>query len=312
MLGVIPSERSDDPMGENATRMSKSSAAAADLLREGTRCEKAGLIDRALDLYREARQDQEDPSLLAEAWRLEAYAHHAQCDWGAALTAARRSGELARDSHHADLWAEALNAEGAVHLARGELDEASRLFARMLDLTEDPRIRGLAHQNLAIIHGQSGELAEADARLREAYDEFDRADYAWGKAHVLNNTVAVAIERGDFVAAEMQARRAVRLAREVDDLDLLAIATLNLAESLAGLEDWEQAQAEASVALGHFQSSGNVWRRVSCLRILGDMTVRLGDEATAQACWRRGLELAREIGADRDAALLDRRLEGGL
>jgi tetratricopeptide (TPR) repeat protein len=299
-------------MGENITHMGKSSAAAAELLREGTRCEKAGLVDRALELYREARREQDDPSLLAEAWRLEAYAHHTRCDWDAALRAAQLSGEIAQASGRADLWAEALNAEGAVHLARGELGEATRLFARMLELTSDPRVRGLAHQNLGIIHGQSGELVEADARLREAYDEFDRADYSWGKAHVLNNTVAVAIERRDFVAAEEQARRAVRQAREVDDLDLLAIATLNLAESLAGLEDWEQAQAEASVALGHFQSSGNVWRRVSCLRILGDMTARLGDETTAHAFWRRGLELAREIGADRDASLLDRRLEGGL
>jgi tetratricopeptide (TPR) repeat protein len=289
--------------------MSKSSAAAADLFREGLRCEKAGLLDRALDLYREARQDQTDPAILAEAWRLEAYAHHAGCHWDAALSGARRSGEIARACGRNDLWAEALNAEGAVHLGRGELSEAWSLFSEMLDLTDDPRIRGLAYQNLGIVNGQRGELSEADERLREAYDEFDRADYAWGKAHVLNNTVAVAIEREHFVVAEEQARRAVRLAREVDDLDLLAIATLNLAEALAGLEDWESAQAEASVALGHFQASGNLWRRVSCLRILGDMTARLGDQDTARAFWRRGLHVAREIGADRDASLLAHRLE---
>jgi tetratricopeptide (TPR) repeat protein len=198
-----------------------------------------------------------------------------------------------------------------VHLGRGALGEAKPLFEAMLELTAEPRIRGVALQNLGIIHGQLGELEAADQRLKEAYSEFDRADYVWGKAHVLNNKVAVAVERGDFGAAAELARQALGLARSVDDLDLLAIATLNLAEGLAGLGDLDAAQEQASIALGHFEVSGNRWRRVACLRILGDMTARRGDAATAQALWRRGLELAREIGADRDASLLEERLEGG-
>lgn len=290
--------------------MGKSSAAAAELLEDGIRCEKAGLLDRALDLYREARRDQTDLSVVASSWRLEAYAHHARCDWDRALAAARRSGEIARETGRADLRAEALNAEGAVHLARGALSEAESLFAGMLDLTDDPRIRGLALQNLGAVHGQRGELAKADECLRGAYDAFDRAGYTWGQAHVMNNRVAVAIERRDFKGAEAEGRSAVLLAREVGDLDLLAIGTLNLAEALAGLGDLESAQAEASVALGHFLASGNRWRRVSCLRILGDMTAGLGDEATARVLWQRGLELAAEIGAGRDIALLDQRLAG--
>lgn len=291
--------------------MGKSSAAAAELLEDGIRCEKAGQLDRALELYREARQDQSDPALLANSWRLEAYAHHVRCDWDRALGAAQRSGEIARESGRDDLRAEALNAEGAVHLARGALSEAESLFARMLDLTADARIRGLALQNLGAVHGQRREFEEADGCLRGAYEEFDRAGYRWGQAHVLNNRVAVAIERGDFEAAEAEGHSAVLLAREVGDLDLLAIGTLNLAEALAGLGDLESAQAEASVALGHFLASGNRWRRVSCLRILGDMTAGLGDEATARAFWQRGLELAAEIGADRDFTLLEQRLGGG-
>jgi hypothetical protein len=39
------------------------------------------------------------------------------------------------------------------------------------------------------------------------------------------------------------------------------------------------------------------------------MTARLGDQDTARAFWRRGLQVAREIGADRDASLLAHRLE---
>jgi len=288
--------------------MSKSGAASADLLRDGLRLEKAGLPDKALALYREARRDQSDPAVLAESWCLEAYAHHGRCAWDEALAAARTSAALAREAGRDDLRAEAFNAEGAVHLGRGAFSAAMPLFEAMLELSDDPRIRGLALQNLAIIHGQQGELDAADSRLKQAFQEFDRAGYAWGKAHVLNNTVAVAIERGDHAGAASTGPEALHLARAVGDLDLQAIATLNMAEALAGLGDIDAALEQASTALGHFQASGNRWRRIACLRVLGDMTGRRGDEATARAFWRRGLDLAREIGAERDVELLADRL----
>lgn len=291
--------------------MSKSGAASADLIRDGLRLEKAGRPDKALALYREARRDQDDPAVLADSWRMEAYAHHGRCAWDEALAAARRSGELAREAGRDDLTAEALNAEAAVHLGRGAFGAAAPLFEAMLELSDDPRIRGLALQNLATIHGQQGELDDADRRLNAAFQEFDRAGYGWGKAHVLNNTVALAIERGDHAGAASTGAEAIRLARSVEDLDLLAIATLNLAEALAGLGDVDAALAHASTALGHFQASGNHWRRVACLRVLGDVTARRGDGATARAFWRLGLDMAREIGAERDVSLLEDRLARG-
>jgi len=288
--------------------MSKSGAASADLLRDGLRLEMAGLPDKALALYREARRDQSDPVVLAESWRLEAFAHHGRCAWDEALAAARTSAALAREAGRDDLTAEAFNAEGAVHLGRGAFSAAMPLFEAMLELSDDPRIRGLALQNLAVIQGQEGELDAADRRLKQAFQEFDRAGYAWGKAHVLNNTVALAIERGDHAGAASTGPEALYLARAVGDLDLVAIATLNLAEAMAGLGDIDAALEQASTALGHFQASGNQWRRIACLRVLGDMTGHRGDEATARAFWRRGLDLAREIGAERDVELLADRL----
>lgn len=276
------------------------------------RCEKAGLLDKALQLYREARSKERDPALVAEAWRLESYVEHGRCAWEAALAAARQSGAIARAAGLDDLTAEALNAEAAVHLARGELDAAAALLEAMLDLTSVARVRGLALQNLGILYGQRGELEKAARQFEEALAEFERADYRWGQAHVLNNRVALALEvdAPDYDGAAALGQRAAALAREEGDLDLLAIARLNLAEALAGLGEHEQAQREASTALGQFQVSGNVWRRVSCLRILGDVSVARGDPDTARAMWERGLELARDIGAARDAIALETRLGG--
>jgi tetratricopeptide (TPR) repeat protein len=290
--------------------VSNSEARSSLLFEEGLRCEKAGLLDKALYLYREARADQSDPALLAESWRLEAYAQHGRCEWDEALSAARRSSEIARAASLRALEAEALNAEAAVHLARGELDVAATLFEAMLEMTDVARVRGLALQNLGILHGQSGQLAAAERRFEEAYVEFERADYAWGQAHVLNNRVALALqfEPPDYNAAARLGREAARLARAEGDLDLLAIARLNLAEALAGQGHLEQAQREASTALGQFQVAGNVWRRIACLRILGDVSAARGDPDTALAMWERGLVLAREIGASLEATQLEERL----
>jgi tetratricopeptide (TPR) repeat protein len=288
--------------------MGKSSAAARELLRDGLRFEKSGQLDRALELYREARRDGTDAALLAESWRLESYAEHGQCAWDAALAAARRSVEIARAAGLDELEAEALNAEAAVHLARGHLEAATPLLEAMLELAAAGRVRGLALQNLGIIEGQGGDLSAAERRFEEAYVEFERAAYGWGQAHVLNNRVALALERTDHQGAARLGREAKRLAQAENDLDLQGVARLNMAEALMGLDQFEEAQREASTALGHFQVSGNRWRRIACLRVLGDVSQAQGDAETARAMWRHGLELAREIDARRETGELEARL----
>ena len=291
--------------------MSNDRARAREHLDEGTRLEKAGLFERALEAYREARRGATDPDLLAEAWRLEAYAHHARSAWTEALDAARRSRRIATDLGRSDMMAEALNAEAAVHFSRGDLDAAMPLYEEMLAMSGDPRIRGLAHQNLGIIHARRDELDRAELRLAQAFDEFDGAEYEWGKAHVLNNRVGLALERKDPAEAARLSADAVSIARAVGDLELLAVATLNRAEALAALGRLDEAEQEASTALGHIEVSGNRWRRVACLRILGDLNAEQGDAVIAERFWTRALAVARELGAMLEVEQLERRLGPG-
>jgi hypothetical protein len=49
--------------------------------------------------------------------------------------------------------------------------------------------------------------------------------------------------------------------------------------------------------MGHFAESGNRWRQVECLRLLGTINERAGDRDGAARCYERGLALAQEIGA---------------
>lgn len=289
--------------------MGKTRTPADDRLAEGLRYEKAGLLDKALEVYRGVRATTSDAAVEAESWTLEAFVHHARGDWDAAERATARALELAREAGRWELVGEALNARATVHYSRGELPEAQRLFLEILELSEDPRVRGLALQNLGSLHGLLGELERSERRLEEADRHFQEAGYDWGRAHVNNNRAALALERAEFVAAEGASRRAAHVAQVIEDLDLLAIARMNLAEALAGQGRLAEAESEASQALGQFEVSGNAWRRVACMRILGDLSARQGDPALAERMWRRGLALARQIGATVEAAQIATRLE---
>ena len=291
--------------------MSNSRTRSDDSLAEGLRYEKAGLLEKALSHYREVRLGSRDASLVAESWTRESYVHHARGDWEAALAAAMRAAELARKLDRSDLEAEALNARAAVHYSRGAFPEAQQLFEQMLELSDDPRVRGLALQNLGSLHAQRGELELSEQRFAEADLHFEEAGYDWGRAHVHNNRAALALDRKDHAGAEAASRTAVQVARLSDDLDLLAIATMNLAEALMGLGRTEEAEVEASKALGQFEISQNAWRRVACFRILGDLSDRQGDAEVARRMWRRGLDLAGKIGATVEARELSERLLRG-
>lgn len=288
-----------------ASDSGKGRARRHEALEEGIRLAKGGLPERAIAVYRDVRATASDPADRAEAWRLEAYAQQALSEWPAALEAARASRRVAEELDRPALVAEAMNAEAAVHYGRGELEEAAALFEGMLELTDDPRIRGLAHQNLGIIHGRRGDAAGAESRLLEAYDEFERAGYAWGMAHVLNNRAGLALDREEYETAERLAEEAIGSAKRVDDLDLLAVSTLNYAEALEGLGRLDEAEERASTALGYFQTAGNRWRRISCYQILGSVHQRRGDHGLARRFWEEGLGLARQLGAATETARLE-------
>ena len=281
---------------------------ARKLLDDGLRLEKAGELERALACYVSALATVTDVETEAEAWRRRAHVHRARCEWPEALKAARRSADLAAQAGADALLAEALNAEAAVHHSRGDFDEALALYQKILQTTSDERIRGIALQNMASVRGMQHDMTAAENFLHAAYECFRTADYAWGKAHVLNNLGRVAFERGRLDEAEEQLQHAIAEAEAVDDRELAALARLNRAEVLLAQGEHDAAEEGAQAALLHFTTAGSAWRRIDCLRLLGDVYIERQALPIAERFYRSALEIAEEIGAKPEREQLLERL----
>jgi tetratricopeptide (TPR) repeat protein len=276
-------------------------------IEEGLRLEKAGMLDRALAHY-EAATEGTDPLTVATAWRRRASVLRTRCEWAGALAAARESAAVAERHGLDEAHAEALNAEAAVFQSQGDFVAAVPLLERVLQMTPQPRIRGVALQNLGGIAAEQGDLETAEHRFLESYRCFRDAEYAWGQAFALNNYGRAAMDRGNLEIAERVLTQAVELARSVEDLDLSALATMNLAETMLAADHFDRAEEAASAALGYFDMVGNRWRRVECLRLLGDINRQQREAEIADRCYTQALALARELGVHLEIIRLEERL----
>lgn len=279
------------------------------LLAEGARAEKLGVLDRALEAYEQAASSSTSPDIVAEALTRQADVFRLQCDWDRALAAARRAQQVAGDADLAVRRAHALNAEASVHLARGDLDGAVPLLEEMVQVSDDIRLRGIGLQNLGSVYAQRGDLDAAERMFAESFACFRDCGYERGQAIALNNQGRVALDRGDATHAKSVLEQALTSARHVEDEELIALATTNLSEATLAAGDYPRAHDLVCSALGHFRESGNRWREVECLRLLGTINERRGYRDEAQRCYERGLELAMEIDARLEVANIGRALE---
>lgn len=277
-------------------------------LEEGERLEKKGALEVADSLYREVVEQAPGSVGAARALLRRAHVHRSWGMWAEAVRLAQAGRALAHRHGERDLEAELLNAEGAVHQARGRLEEAEALFHGMLGIALSPRVRGVALQNLGSNAAMRGRFDEAAEHFAESSRSFQAAGYRRGEAFALNNRGRVLLDRGKAAAALEVLERAAALAGELEDLDLEATATLNLAEAHLGVEATEQAMDCISQAMGYFSSSQNPWRVVECLRIQGDIAQSEGDLDQARRAWTRAREIAETLDTRPELAELTRRL----
>jgi len=288
-------ERRLGPLGATAVPVTN------ELIDEGTAAERMGLLERAESCYRLAA-DSEDHNVQAVALTKLADVHRARAEWDAALEYARRAQDISRQNANRSLLEEALVAEGNVLMCRGDFAAATTAFEALLASVRDPRLRGVVLQNLGSRLAQKGQLGAAERSYAESYGFFRQAGYRRGEAIALNNYGRVALDRKNAELAGQLLEEALAIAKEVGDGDLVALATLNLAEALAQRGQGKRARDLASAAFGHFNSCRNRWRQVECLRLLCALHESESFLEDAERCYERGLALATEIDAQGEIA----------
>ena len=280
---------------------------ADDYLQSGIRCHRLGLLDRALVEFVTAVGLAESAEVRSVAMTHQSNVLRAQCQWHSALEVARQSREIAEQAGLVTRAAEARIAEANVYLARGEFEAALPVFHALLKDTTEPRLRGVALQNIGNIRAQCGVLAQAELAFAESFKWFERARFPLGQAIARCNQGRARLDRGDAAGAVPLLESALVLAKEAEEGELAASTLVNLAEALLET-DPERAEDLACTALGHFRHSGNHLAHLECLRLLGDVNARRGHAEQAVACYEKGLRIARETGARGEVVVLEKRM----
>lgn len=270
----------------------------SELIADGVRAERAGALDRALHAYQTAVTTAGDADTRADALTHQADVYRTRCEWELALTSAREAQSVARTANLPSRLMEAIVAEANILMARGLFDEAARKFDWIAAQTVDPRVRGIALQNLGSIYAQSGQPRAAARAFRESLGNFHRAGYTRGELMALNNLGRLAIDTGDYDDARELLERALPLAREIEEAEAAAMASLNLGWVLCHDGGLDRAQDLAMAALGYFAGCENRYREIECLRLIGEINDRCEDPQNAERCFELAIALAEQIGSE--------------
>lgn len=141
------------------------------------------------------------------------------------------------------------------------------------------------------------DLQEADQRLHEVLEFYERVGATRGRAHTLHLLAhLVADRRDDYLASEAYSEQALRLHREVEDWAGIAedLTLLGLIADARGLI--ELAEQRYREALELYRDLGNPTRTLACLLQLGDLARRSGDSAEARIWLDEALNLAQKLG----------------
>jgi tetratricopeptide (TPR) repeat protein len=219
----------------------------------------------------------------------------------------------ARGERHAELRAR--NYQGAIALERGDADAAEEHFAAALELARelgDHATEARCLNNLGIVANLRGDPRAALASYQLALAAYQQAGLVRGIAETQHNIGISRGDLGDYSGALGAADEAVRLAEQVRDDSLSALAlfgraALHLAQGDAELAAAELARAEAAYQrLQHPVGLAEVWR------LQAGVARARSDVAGAVALLRQAAALASEQGSAHTLAEIERDLGAAL
>ncbi len=177
------------------------------------------------------------------------------------------AGEQAETVEGAQVFAQALNEMGMLHVSQSRYDKARNCFAQALEFSR-------THSN-----------TEAEA-------------------HALSNLGIVADVQHDFVNAITYYDQSLALRRAIGDRAGEGDSLYNTAIVIRQTGDYNSAQQYLEAVLDIYQAVSNRWGGVNAWNESGILYHELGKYSEAQSCLQHGLELSWEIGDEAGEAYI--------
>jgi tetratricopeptide (TPR) repeat protein len=281
----------------------------AAILEDGIRYDRGGVATRARSCFVEVTERwRENPPAAAEAWWRLANLQRLQSQWDDALESARAGAALARANQLADVEADALNIEGAVWWTRGEYEKARVLYQRMLQLAQSPTTLAKALQNLGSLSAVERDYETAERLFSDSRETYRLTNDARGEAFSLLNIGRMQAERGDPALACETLEAAVIQSRQAGDLELHAMALLNLGIAIGDLGRFVEAEERITTAYGQFTIAEIPVQRVRCLLQLATLARRRGEPTAAHVCLDHARKVATRADLPIELGLIDEQL----
>ncbi len=263
-------------------------ARAAAALQRGRAAEAIEALSQALTSPGLRRDDElAVRCALAEAWLL-------RDDVSQAAVVIGRPPDLLRErispARLSALW----RLHGRIAALRSDQSRAIALLGRALrqaELALDSRAIGLAHYELAVCYRQVGDPSIVREEVRQAISALNAAgDRRYlAQCHSLGAIVAAQTGRGDEALAAL--RQAEHLATVAQAEDVLALVCGNQANVALLRHRHEQALALAERAVALHERAGSSHGLAVALASLGQVYVKVGNLARAEAALRRALSV---------------------
>jgi len=274
------------------------------LFRMGVCRYKRASNQTAVSLLTEALELAEKSGLPCDDLRSRIFRWRSRCyrrlrDWEAAREDVERALELAEalgDTRAVALacFQASVIAErnGQWIQARSYAERAKTIFQGLSDRANVGRLLN----NLGGLNFLLGKPNEAVRLLKSAFGVALELDNDVDAAYAVSSLARVHLETGDPVRAEEQARKALELLGDRDDLlDEIGNSHLVLGRSLLEQGRLEEANSALGAALDNFERLGSAGHKSAGLLARGDLAERRGDHAEAARLYRDAAELLQDV-----------------
>jgi tetratricopeptide (TPR) repeat protein len=231
-------------------------------------------------------------STLAESLRRRGHRHDLAASQRAALEAAQRLADSARQAHAHRQLGGAYTELGCYTDAHAHLRQALDRFGELQDATGQAQ----AHQGIAQVFAFQGHHRDALGHAEKALELYQAAGHRSGQACALNSIGWDHVLLGDPRRALVYCSQALALHREIGNR-LGAAATLDsLGYAHHHLHDYRQATMCYEQAANLYRELGDRHGEADTLTRLGDTHQAAGDTAATEHAWLRALTILDELG----------------